>query len=242
MRQHLVGQDFDARFEDVRNRDALLNQVNAGAALLFVTSDLSDAFEHQLDFMVAAILKRYGRESMQASIYTALKEMVVNATKANAKLAWFRDQGLDVDSEAEYKAGIQRLRGQYDESWLESFGGQARQMGLQVKIAVEHSEAGLRFEVSNAPLTRFEEKRVREKFREGMRHDDLVSFYMSNADQQEGEGIGLALIVLLLKAEGIDPHLFRVGVRGGQTVARLEIPLSSAFESVRGRNPAGHAA
>ncbi len=115
-------------------------------------------------------------------------------------------------------------------------------MGLQVKIAVEHSEAGLRFEVSNAPLTRFEEKRVREKFREGMRHDDLVSFYMSNADQQEGEGIGLALIVLLLKAEGIDPHLFRVGVRGGQTVARLEIPLSSAFESVRGRNPAGHAA
>ncbi|MBX7058221.1 MAG: histidine kinase [Leptospirales bacterium] len=234
--------DFESKFAVVRDRESILAQVNAGRPLTLLTSDLSDDLEHQLDFLVAALLKRYRREGLQAALYTALKEIVINATKANAKLAWFREQGLDIQDEGQYRLGIQRLAGHYDERWIVRYGELARKMDLQVQIQVHHCADGLRVEVSNAPLSRFEERRVREKFREGMRYEDLVSFYMANADQQEGEGIGLALIVLLLKAEGVNPHLFRVGVNGGATVARLEIPLSPAFESVRGRNPAGHAA
>lgn len=70
-------------------------------------------------------------------------------------------------------------------------------------------------------------------------YQDLVSFYMANADQTEGEGMGLVMNLLLLKGENINPGLFRVGMRDGKTMARIEIPFTDNFKSVRGPDPGG---
>ena len=34
-----------------------------------------------------------------------------------------------------------------------------------------------------------------------MQYEDLVAFYMDNADNTEGEGIGLVMIILMLKVK-----------------------------------------
>jgi hypothetical protein len=72
-----------------------------------------------------------------------------------------------------------------------------------------------------------------------MMFDNLVSFYLEHGDDTEGEGIGFALSVLLLKGENINPALFRVGSFDGRTIARIEVPFTEKFRSVRGKNP-GH--
>lgn len=84
-----------------------------------------------------------------------------------------------------------------------------------------------------------DEKRIREKLAEGMTYEDLLSFYMANGDQAEGEGLGLVMNLLLLKGENINPALFRLGYIDGKTMARIEIPFSEDFVSTRGENPEG---
>ena len=67
----------------------------------------------------------------------------------------------------------------------------------------------------------------------GMGYDDIAQFYMDNADNAEGAGLGLALILIMLKGEGKDPKFFRIVIGDETTTARLEIPLSVEFRSKR---------
>jgi len=56
---------------------------------------------------------------------------------------------------------------------------------------------------------------------------------MDNMDNTEGAGLGIALIMILLKNEGIDPNLFRIITHPDRTIARVEIPFSENYVSIR---------
>lgn len=54
-------------------------------------------------------------------------------------------------------------------------------------------------------------------------------------DNTEGAGLGIALIMILLKSENIDPQLFRIMTREHETVSRVEIPFSANYISIRSK-------
>ena len=64
---------------------------------------------------------------------------------------------------------------------------------------------------------------------------DLVEFSVHYGDESEGNGLGLAMVVLLIKDMGFDPGFFRVYLNDGYTTARLEFPLSADYTPLRGR-------
>jgi hypothetical protein len=166
--------------------------------------------------------------------------MVINGTKANAKHIFLQELNINSAVEQDYDHGMHQLKKRISESFIIEYGQKAKNAGLNVKITFFHNDDGIRVEVTNnLTIIPADEKRLRLKLKEGMRYDDLASFYMANADNTEGEGIGLVMNLLLLKAENIDPALFRVATNNGYTTARVEIPLSENFVSVRGKNPAG---
>ena len=73
------------------------------------------------------------------------------------------------------------------------------------------------------------------KLHAGMQYEDLVAFYMDNADNTEGEGMGLVMIILMLKGENIDPGNFRIEAYEDKTSARLEIPFNENYVNMRDR-------
>lgn len=224
-------------------RDLMLSGVASGKRIVFVTYSLTDNIERQLDFLIAVVLKKYARESLQATLYSCLKEIVINATKANAKRVFFDECGLRLNDPVDYEIGMKKVKALLSENWIKEYGHKARERDMHVSIAMRHSEDGLRIEVTNeSDILPADEERIRQKLAEGMTYEDLVSFYMKNADNTEGEGLGLVMNLILLKGENINPALFRIGMVDGKAMARLEIPFTDNFVSVRGSNPKGFSA
>jgi hypothetical protein len=222
------------------SREQIATGVAAGRKFVLVTHSLTDNVEKQIDFLIATILEKYGRASLQAALYSCVKEVVVNATKANAKKVFFEEQGLKFNEREDYIEGMKRLKKLLSESWIQEYGRKAKQRGMEVSIAFVHNSDGMRIEVRNdADILPTDEERIRMKLAEGTTYDDLATFYMKNVDNTEGEGLGLVMNLVLLKAENINPALFRVGMVDGKSLARIEIPFSENFKSVRGINPDG---
>lgn len=218
----------------------IMAAVEDGRTIVLVTHFAGDSCERILDVTVASILAHYDRPELQGMLYTCLKELVINATKTNAKRIFFESEGLSLEDPHEYQIGMAKMKSQLSENWVKHYGNLARAAGLSVRMVFRHSNAGLHVEVlNNVRLIPLDEARIRRKMQMAAGYDDLISFYSDHADQLEGEGMGLAMIMLLLKAENIDPALFRVGLNQGSTMARLEIPFGPGFVSVRGQNPHG---
>ena len=71
-----------------------------------------------------------------------------------------------------------------------------------------------------------------------MQYEDIGDFFANCGDETEGAGLGLVLIMTALKSYGIDPHAFTIYVNAkDQTVASLEVPLSSSYQIRRNRLP-----
>lgn len=231
----------DEAEETLPKQDLLLRGINKGQKITFVTHTLSRKLEKQLDFTICAILKRYSKGNLQSALYTCVKEMVVNATKANAKKTFFDERKLNILDPEDYALGMGLLKDQLSEFWIARYGKKAKQQNLDVTIAFIHSEDGIRIEVINdAGITPFDERRMRAKLSQGMAHDNLLDYYAANTDKAEGEGMGLVMSIVMLKGENLNPALFRIGNKDGKAVARLEIPFTDKFVSVRGHRPAAN--
>lgn len=180
------------------------------------------------------ILKKYGKEYLYDSLYQVIHESVVNCLKANAKRVFFRENGLDIYNREDYEFGIKKFKKEITTGKLKVYCTKGIEDGLYVKIVFSYKKNGLKIEIiNNSEILDIEEHRIRSKFAEGMKCVDLPSFFSSNSDNSEGEGLGIVLSLFVLKENGIDPSDFRIGSKDGITRTRVEIPFNDTYISER---------
>ena len=150
------------------------------------------------------------------------------------KKLFFLENSLNIDNPEDYARGIILFKKDINKSNLRQSGARNKEKNIYVRVKFSYDSTGLEIEVlNNTELLPAEEARIREKLALGDKYDDLMSYYMDNSDSTEGEGLGLVLSLILLKAENLDPSLFRIGTKNGLTFARIEIPFSEKFVSKR---------
>ncbi|MBN2531593.1 MAG: hypothetical protein JXB88_01810 [Spirochaetales bacterium] len=216
---------------------SLKNAIERGKIIRLISYAMTIRFEKTMDMVINCILDKYKKPELQSIVYTCTKELALNGTKANIKRIFFEENKLDITNEADYEKGVQLYKDVIKEEEVLKYGPKVKQKGLFVKISFIHNKDVLKIEVlNNTEMTRQEETRLRQKFSQVMKYDDLMEYYMDHADDTEGAGLGLALIMILLMAEGINPGFFRVGIEKNITIARLEIPLSKDFICERERD------
>lgn len=198
---------------------------------------LTDYGEMVLNAVAETILERNARTDLLDLVYTALKELVMNAAKANLKRIILDEEGLDPSNPDDYTRCMQIFKASLPERKLRQYKRKFREYDLPVRVTFRWSPyAALRIRITNRfTLLAQEEERVREKFRYAQNYTDLVQFYMDHGDDTEGAGMGITLVVILMDQLGVDRRLFSVysDDREGQTVARLEIPLTEYYEPER---------
>lgn len=193
--------------------------------------------EEELNTVITGILLKYNRTDLLGTVYTAVKELAMNGAKANIKRILFQERGIDIDNEEEYEKGMKSFKQILTEEFINTYAQKASEKNLYVDVRFDYNQDRLIVEVTNnSPLSPKEDARIREKFKYSLKYESIADFYMEMADNTEGAGMGITLIMMLLKAEGIDPHMFTIrSDYKTKTVAKLEIPLSPDYKTSRER-------
>ncbi len=196
---------------------------------------IDDEIEKKIEAALNIIFEKFDKLEWSGVIYTCAKELMINGTKANLKRILFEKNDLDIDKEDEYLEGMLEFRNALNERSYRTYLGDLKTRDLWVSVRFEYEPDGFRVTVqNNAHISPIEDKRLREKLRKAMGYEDIAQFYMDQGDEIEGAGMGIALIVMLLKGLNIDPGLFRIGNTPAKTTfARLEIPFNGHFVSIR---------
>ena len=227
--------EIQQKLKDIASRVARAIETKQPINLL--SYSFSEDMERKMNTVVGLILSKYEQAEKCATVYTIVKELAINATKANVKYLFLDEEGFDKDNENSYKEGMAAFRKSMSENFLIKMGSRCKDLGRWVRLQFQYDKTGMIIEVkNNMPLTGIDEKRVREKLGKAMQYDDIAQFYLDNADESEGAGMGIALVVILMKAEGLDPALFRIFSDGTETFSRIEIPFTDDYVSLRDRS------
>jgi hypothetical protein len=218
-------------FELEQNIKLILNQ---SQELTLQSSRVNEKVEKYILHILGLMLARYKKESLIDLVYTITKELAINGVKANQKRIFFDEHGLDINNPDDYTKGMKMFKEAFSDQMNETYGIKSRERGIFVKIYLTHNESGLCVEVeNNTAIAPTEETRLREKMKKSMGYNDIAEFYMDNMDNTEGAGLGIALIMIMMKGEGLDAALFRIVTQQDRTIARVEIPFDASYVSKR---------
>lgn len=189
-----------------------------------------DNTEELLKDILQKILNVYDKPQLMEAIYTTVKELAINAVKANMKRLTFQEHGLDIDDPQQAQQGHKLFHERIAAISLEDYAQGAQKAGYTVFIDFIFGGDHFLIEIkNNSLLSSSENQRIRQNLSKAMSFEDIAEFYHQFSDDSEGAGLGMTMITMALKSEGIDPHCFTIFADGEFTTARLEIPITDKY-------------
>lgn len=204
----------------------ILSAINRNQEIVFVSYSILDETEKNIQFALSKILERHNKSDLYTPVYSSLKELVANAIKANAKYILIEEGEIkDPDDIMEV---VNKVRNILNEESLLLYGIKAKHYRLSTRIYLKPQTTRLTIEViNNLPVPQKELERMRERIERSSHYDSIADFYLENPDPAaEGMGLGLSMVVVLLKSVGIPYTNFTLYTDfKSKTVARIIIPL-----------------
>ena len=160
-------------------------------------------------------------------IENVLREMIVNAVKANSKRIYFKKNNLDIIDPIHYEQGMSSFK-QYMTETIENLPEELKENGYRVEFILKKDTDGFKTIVrNNAGLLPFEQERINKRLDKSREYNDFVDIYSDIADDQEGEGLGIPLTMLFLKNSGIGDKSFSIISDGKITQSSFVIPYKT---------------
>jgi hypothetical protein len=196
--------------------------------------------EYFMRDFIKKVLQKFQRPELASAVSMIIKELTVNAAKANFKKILFLENNIDVSDPADFERGMRLFREAISETMAFEYGLKAKKALLNVQASFDFDKDRLIIEIkNNLPMSSEEDSRVREKLRQAMECDNIAEFMADHVDETEGAGLGIILSLMALKSSAIDPHALTISTDfERETIARVEIPLSDNYEPTRPREGA----
>ncbi|MBE7438784.1 MAG: hypothetical protein HS115_10050 [Spirochaetales bacterium] len=202
----------------------------------FELSILDSAFRTRLLEVFEEVERGVGREGLAFALSTVILELIGNAVKANQKRAFFVKNGYSLTEMSSYEEGLIAFKGEYA-TLSRDYEEALRELDLKVCVDIDYDNDRLITLVeNNTVLFPAEETRIRQKLGTAMNSTELADFYANYGDDTEGQGLGLAMIVFLIRESGFNPSNFRVFRKESRTIARVEFPLNQNYIPIRERH------
>ncbi len=208
-------------------RTEIITAIKNRSDLVFITYSGLEDTEEKIKFALAKILERSKKEELFTPIISCIKELIANATKANAKMILINEGKIkNLDSPTDV---VKQIRMVLNEEALLEYGIKAKMNKLSTRTYLKVHGNNLMIEViNNVPLNEKEQKKINERIEVSSKYDNIAEFYMENPDPEaEGMGLGLSMVVILLKNINISHKNFIVTTDGkSKTYASILVPLT----------------
>jgi putative nucleotidyltransferase with HDIG domain len=199
--------------------------VQSGIPLTITTFTLPHEIEVYIEQVLGTFLQQVDQEKLKDYIVYCVQELTVNAKKANTKRVYFAERGLDLNNQEDYKIGMATFK----EDTLNNIAHYLqlqKDKGLYIKLIFQVKKNIIYIEVrNNIAITKTELVRIHDKLARSRQYDNLEDALSQVMDDTEGAGLGLVILVLMLKKMGLDEDCFDVMGTEKETIARIIVPL-----------------
>jgi putative nucleotidyltransferase with HDIG domain len=179
-----------------------------------------------LDRILELYLTELGQEKFMEPLSYCLKELIVNAQKANTKRVYFEEQGLDITAEADYEKGMKSFLREYVAN-VPHFIVLLKEKNLFIEVTFRSSRGKLSLSVKNGvQLTVKEQARIYDRIARARAFNSFFEALAEPLDDTEGAGLGLMILLQFLKRIGLGEEAFSIEGENGGTIASIAIPMS----------------
>ncbi|MCL2006894.1 MAG: HDOD domain-containing protein [Treponema sp.] len=202
--------------------------IQSGIPLTITTFTLPREVEVYIEQIISVFLKHLDQEKLKDYIVYCVLELTGNAKKANTKRVYFMEKGLDLSNPEQYKEGMSGFK-ENTLSNIAHYLQLQKEKGLYIKLIAQAKSNIFTIEIkNNVVVTKNELIRIHDKLARSRQFNSLEEAMTQVLDDSEGAGLGLVILVLMLKKMGLDEDCFDILSTEKETVARLIIPLDQA--------------
>lgn len=194
--------------------------------IVFISYSMLDDTDEKIRYTLQTILKRNYKEEWFTPIFSAIKELTANALKANAKRILI-EEGVIKDTDPILEV-VRKLRTILNERAVLEYGIKKKRKALSTRVFFKLMADGMIIKViNNLPLNNNDLKKINERINISSKYDSIAEFFMDYPDPAaEGMGLGLCMVVTLLKSINIDFTNFSITTDGiEKTYAEMNIPF-----------------
>ncbi len=197
----------------------LYNGETVDIGFLYPTESTFDT----INSFLAKVLARVDRMFLLDTIITVVREIVLNAVKANVKRVFFKKLNLDIYNRDEYEKGMEKFKDVVSD--LEFMKNELTGTEYRVVFKAKITDKGLAIQLTNnSKILPEEAERIRARINNAARSQNFAEAYEKSYDPTEGAGIGIILIILLLRNAGIGSDSFKFFASNNSVTTQVLIP------------------
>ena len=195
--------------------------------MTLTTYTLPHETEEYLDQVLGMFLSQFGQDEIKDALAYCLRELAVNAKKANTKQVYFEERGLSLDNRDDYEAGMEGFK-QDTLGNIDHYLQKQKDAGLYIKVVFYAQGNSFRVAVrNNAEITKKEQIRIFDRIARSRAFDTLEEAFSTVLDSSEGAGLGIVILILMLEKIGLDEDAFNIESEDGETTASITVPFAS---------------
>lgn len=174
--------------------------------------DIDAASSELILKIIMLLLTRQNLQVFASDIFVCLKELIINASKANYKILFdkhvTRKKGISMDSN--YKEFLEMFRSEIEENGNVNLLSLAKKEDRYITITFQSTRETIDAWVSNNQrLSTIEKKRLYQRLMQSESPND--SFVNNDPDEfYEGAGLGINLVLRVLRNYSKDPHPLKI--------------------------------
>lgn len=158
------------------------------------------------------------------TIFMILKEILMNANRANAKKIYLEKNNINTSDLESYQKGIQKFKNEIISNWDTSRGG-ITDSKYFVSLQIETLADKIIFTIiNNSNLLPIEEDRIKTRMEKAETYKTVIDAYKDMGDKSESAGLGIVMSVLLLRNIGLSKDNLKLQRNENETCFIIEIP------------------